>query len=80
MKRKRSSGLCTLKGAKQGEPDGVIWKSPFGAGRPGWHIECSAMSNALLEKQFDIHGGGADLNFHIMKMKLHSQNAGTGLK
>ena len=38
------------KGAKQGEPDDVIWKSPFGAGRPGWHIECSAMSNALLGK------------------------------
>ena len=51
------------KSAKQGEPEDVIWKSPFGSGRPGWHIECSAMSNALLGKRFDIHGGGADLQF-----------------
>ena len=48
------------KQAKEGEP---FWKSAFGAGRPGWHIECSAMSNALLGKHFDIHGGGADLQF-----------------
>jgi len=48
------------KRAKDGEP---FWQSPWGAGRPGWHIECSAMSNALLGAHFDIHGGGQDLQF-----------------
>ena len=48
------------KHAKEGEP---FWESPWGNGRPGWHIECSAMSSDLLGKQFDIHGGGQDLQF-----------------
>ena len=48
------------KHAKEGEP---AWESPWGKGRPGWHIECSAMSSNLLGKQFDIHGGGQDLQF-----------------
>jgi cysteinyl-tRNA synthetase len=48
------------KHAKAGEP---AWPSPYGGGRPGWHIECSAMSGALLGAHFDIHGGGADLQF-----------------
>ncbi|MBX9903772.1 MAG: cysteine--tRNA ligase [Burkholderiales bacterium] len=48
------------KRAKPGEP---AWESPWGAGRPGWHIECSVMSGALLGKHFDIHGGGQDLQF-----------------
>ncbi len=48
------------KRAKEGEPS---WDSPWGKGRPGWHIECSAMSSALLGKHFDIHGGGQDLQF-----------------
>jgi cysteinyl-tRNA synthetase len=48
------------KHAKQGEP---AWPSPWGQGRPGWHIECSAMSSALLGNHFDIHGGGQDLQF-----------------
>jgi len=51
------------KSAKPSEPDEVKWTSPFGAGRPGWHIECSAMSCELLGQSFDIHGGGADLQF-----------------
>lgn len=51
------------KKAKIGEPMDAIWDSPWGKGRPGWHIECSAMSNALLGDQFDIHGGGQDLQF-----------------
>jgi cysteinyl-tRNA synthetase len=51
------------KSAKREEPDEVKWDSPWGKGRPGWHIECSAMSCALLGKHFDIHGGGADLQF-----------------
>ena len=48
------------KHAKEGEP---FWVSPWGNGRPGWHIECSAMSSDLLGKHFDIHGGGQDLQF-----------------
>ncbi len=51
------------KAAKPQEPDEAQWASPFGAGRPGWHIECSAMSCALLGEHFDIHGGGMDLQF-----------------
>ena len=51
------------KAAKPEEPDEAKWASPFGPGRPGWHIECSAMSCALLGEHFDIHGGGMDLQF-----------------
>lgn len=51
------------KRAKADEPTEVKWDSPWGEGRPGWHIECSAMSCSLLGKHFDIHGGGADLQF-----------------
>jgi cysteinyl-tRNA synthetase len=51
------------KAAKESEPQEAKWESKWGAGRPGWHIECSAMSCALLGEQFDIHGGGADLQF-----------------
>ncbi|MCO5111798.1 MAG: cysteine--tRNA ligase [Burkholderiaceae bacterium] len=51
------------KAAKQDEPPEAKWDSAFGAGRPGWHIECSAMSCATLGESFDIHGGGADLQF-----------------
>ncbi|MEY4557096.1 MAG: hypothetical protein RLY42_269, partial [Pseudomonadota bacterium] len=49
------------KTAKADEPADTKWESPWGVGRPGWHIECSAMSCELLGKHFDIHGGGADL-------------------
>ena len=51
------------KAAKEGEPEGARWQGPYGEGRPGWHIECSAMAGALLGETFDIHGGGADLQF-----------------
>ena len=51
------------KASKESEPADVKWASPWGSGRPGWHIECSAMAGALLGEQFDIHGGGADLQF-----------------
>ncbi|RYF33359.1 MAG: cysteine--tRNA ligase [Comamonadaceae bacterium] len=51
------------KAAKPTEPDDAKWDSDFGVGRPGWHIECSAMSCATLGETFDIHGGGADLQF-----------------
>ena len=59
--RKRNPGDFALwKSAKPGEPS---WDSPWGKGRPGWHIECSAMSQTLLGETFDIHGGGLDLVF-----------------
>lgn len=59
--RKRSAfDFALWKGAKPGEPS---WPSPWGPGRPGWHIECSAMSRKLLGETFDIHGGGLDLIF-----------------
>ena len=51
------------KRAKDDDPRDARWTSPWGEGRPGWHIECSAMGTALLGKQFDIHGGGQDLQF-----------------
>ncbi len=51
------------KAAKESEPDDAKWPGPYGMGRPGWHIECSAMSRAVLGEQFDIHGGGMDLQF-----------------
>ena len=51
------------KHAREDEPEEVKWSSPWGAGRPGWHIECSAMSSELLGAHFDIHGGGQDLQF-----------------
>ncbi|MES2400413.1 MAG: DALR domain-containing protein, partial [Pseudomonadota bacterium] len=51
------------KSAKPAEPDDAKWPSVYGSGRPGWHIECSAMACELLGESFDIHGGGADLQF-----------------
>jgi cysteinyl-tRNA synthetase len=51
------------KASKESEPDEVKWDSPWGSGRPGWHIECSAMTCAQLGEHFDIHGGGLDLQF-----------------
>ena len=51
------------KGGKVDEPEEAKWQAPFGVGRPGWHIECSAMACELLGQTFDIHGGGADLQF-----------------
>lgn len=51
------------KSAKPQEPDDTKWESPYGLGRPGWHIECSAMSKTLLGLPLDIHGGGPDLKF-----------------
>ncbi|WP_370617649.1 cysteine--tRNA ligase [Mumia sp. Pv 4-285] len=51
------------KGHKEGEPETASWASPWGRGRPGWHIECSAMAAKYLGDEFDIHGGGIDLRF-----------------
>jgi cysteinyl-tRNA synthetase len=65
------------KHAKPGEP---AWDSPWGAGRPGWHIECSAMSTALLGTHFDIHGGGMDLKFPHHENEIAQSCAATGDK
>jgi cysteinyl-tRNA synthetase len=63
------------KHAKPGEP---VWDSPWGPGRPGWHIECSAMSQALLGTHFDIHGGGMDLKFPHHENEIAQSCAATG--
>ena len=63
------------KSAKPEEPAEAQWQSAYGAGRPGWHIECSAMSCALLGESFDIHGGGADLQFPHHENEI-AQNEG----
>jgi len=63
------------KHAKPGEPS---WESPWGPGRPGWHIECSAMSQALLGTRFDIHGGGADLKFPHHENEIAQSRAASG--
>jgi cysteinyl-tRNA synthetase len=63
------------KHAKPGEP---AWDSPWGKGRPGWHIECSAMSTALLGTHFDLHGGGLDLKFPHHENEIAQSCAATG--
>ncbi|MEW1836255.1 cysteine--tRNA ligase [Microbacterium sp. NPDC079995] len=63
------------KGAKEGEPADASWASPWGSGRPGWHIECSAMSRRYLGPAFDIHGGGLDLRFPHHENELAQSTA-----
>src|SRR5580700_8821313 len=77
--RKRNPGDFALwKGAKPGEPKEVIWESPWGPGRPGWHIECSVMSQALLGETIDIHGGGLDLQFPHHENELAQSESASG--
>ncbi len=66
------------KSAKATEPDEAKWSSHYGTGRPGWHIECSAMSCALLGESFDIHGGGADLQFPHHENEIAQSEGATG--
>ena len=68
------------KHAKADEPDEAKWASPWGAGRPGWHIECSAMGAALLGKQFDIHGGGQDLQFPHHENEIAQSEGANGCR
>jgi cysteinyl-tRNA synthetase len=63
------------KGWKTTEPASAAWESPWGAGRPGWHIECSAMSSRYLGSNFDIHGGGLDLRFPHHENELAQSTA-----
>jgi cysteinyl-tRNA synthetase len=75
--RKRNPGDFALwKSAKPGEPK---WDSPWGPGRPGWHIECSAMSMQLLGETLDIHGGGLDLQFPHHENELAQSESYTGV-
>src|SRR5262249_45065866 len=75
--KKRNPGDFALwKAAKPGEPQ---WDSPWGPGRPGWHIECSAMSMRLLGQTLDIHGGGLDLQFPHHENELAQSESLTGV-
>ena len=64
--KKNPADFVLWKPSKEGEPS---WESPWGKGRPGWHLECSVMAKKFLGDKFDIHGGGMDLIFLIMRMK-----------
>jgi cysteinyl-tRNA synthetase len=67
------------KGHKAGEPESANWMTPWGGGRPGWHLECSAMATKYLGASFDIHGGGLDLRFpHHENELAQSEAAGDG--
>ena len=63
------------KGYKEGEPLTASWESPWGRGRPGWHLECSAMAGKYLGSRFDIHGGGLDLRFPHHENELAQSTA-----
>jgi cysteinyl-tRNA synthetase len=67
------------KAHKDGEPETAAWRTPWGRGRPGWHLECSAMAGRYLGAEFDIHGGGLDLRFpHHENEQAQSRAAGDG--
>lgn len=68
------------KSAKPEEPEDAKWDSPWGVGRPGWHIECSAMSTDCLGDQFDIHGGGMDLMFPHHENEIAQSEVATGCR
>jgi len=74
-KKKNPLDFALWKASKEGEPS---WESPWGPGRPGWHIECSAMSMKYLGESFDIHGGGADLIFPHHENEIAQSEAFTG--
>lgn len=71
-RKKNPADFALWKAAKPGEPK---WPSPWGEGRPGWHIECSAMIEKMLGKQIDIHGGGQDLVFPHHENELAQSTA-----
>ena len=74
-RKKHPADFVLWKGAKEGEPS---WDSPWGKGRPGWHIECSAMSLKYLGQNFDIHGGGIDLKFPHHESEILQTECHTG--
>jgi len=75
--KRDSLDFALWKAAKPGEP---AWDSPWGKGRPGWHIECSAMSTSCLGAHFDIHGGGMDLQFPHHENEIAQSEGATGEK
>jgi cysteinyl-tRNA synthetase len=75
QKKRNPLDFALWKAAKPGEP---YWDSPWGPGRPGWHIECSAMSVKYLGERFDIHGGGADLTFPHHENEIAQSEAAAG--
>jgi cysteinyl-tRNA synthetase len=77
-KKRHPGDFALWKGAKEHEPDDVRYDSPWGAGRPGWHIECSAMSTRYLGDTFDIHGGGMDLIFPHHENEIAQAESATG--
>ncbi len=74
-KKRNPLDFVLWKKSKEGEP---FWESPWGRGRPGWHIECSAMSRRYLGETFDIHGGGEDLVFPHHENEIAQSQAATG--
>ncbi|HUL22218.1 MAG TPA: cysteine--tRNA ligase [Thermodesulfobacteriota bacterium] len=74
-KKENPLDFALWKGSKPGEP---FWESPWGKGRPGWHIECSVMSQKYLGETFDIHGGGRDLTFPHHENEIAQSEAATG--
>jgi cysteinyl-tRNA synthetase len=76
-RKKNPADFALWKNSKEGEPS---WRSPWGEGRPGWHIECSAMSTKYLGQQIDIHGGGRDLIFPHHENELTQSEAFSGKK
>ncbi|MFS0854661.1 cysteine--tRNA ligase [Microbacterium sp. 179-I 3D4 NHS] len=73
--KRNPQDFALWKGSKPGEPADATWASPWGAGRPGWHIECSAMAKRYLGAEFDIHGGGLDLRFPHHENELAQSTA-----
>ena len=73
--KRDSHDFALWKAHKKGEPESAAWQTPFGIGRPGWHIECSAMSTKYLGTKFDIHGGGLDLRFPHHENELAQSRA-----
>ncbi|MEY4437279.1 MAG: hypothetical protein RL100_743 [Actinomycetota bacterium] len=73
--KRESHDFALWKAHKQGEPESAAWNTPWGLGRPGWHIECSAMSTKYLGANFDIHGGGLDLRFPHHENELAQSSA-----
>lgn len=76
--KKNPFDFVLWKSAKESEPQETKWQSPWGVGRPGWHIECSAMSTCCLGETFDIHGGGHDLQFPHHENEIAQSEGATG--
>ena len=74
-RKRHPQDFALWKGSKPGEPKTASWPTPWGRGRPGWHLECSAMAQRYLGEEFDIHGGGIDLRFPHHENELAQSRA-----